>query len=290
MMVSMEVRKIMEKLVITVAPTGSVPTRRQTPHVPITPEEIVACAVRCEAAGASVIHVHVRNLADETASTDFGLFKEACDALRSETSLIVQISTGGRAGMAYEQRCERLRLRPEMASLTTGSVNFPNSVYENSPDLIRRLARDMLELGVKPEVEVFDVSMIQNALDLVSAGLAVPPLHFDFVLGLRGALPATADNLVHLKRCIPSDATWSAAGIGPHQLPINMLTMVMGGHCRVGLEDNIYYRKGELASNEQLVERVVRLGRELGREIAAPSEARRILNLGEEHRGGIGIA
>ena len=185
----------MEKLVITVAPTGSVPTRRQTPHVPITPEEIVACGKRCEAAGASLIHVHARNPTDESPSTDYELFKETCDGLRSETDLIVQISTGGRAGMAYEQRCERLRLRPEMASLTTGSVNFPDSVYENSPELIRRLARDMLDLGIKPEVEVFDVSMIQNALDLVSAGLARAPLHFDFVLGLKGSLPATVENL-----------------------------------------------------------------------------------------------
>lgn len=275
----------MEKLVITVAPTGSVPTRRQTPHVPITPEEIVACGKRCEAAGASLIHVHARNPTDESPSTDYELFKETCDGLRSETDLIVQISTGGRAGMAYEQRCERLRLRPEMASLTTGSVNFPDSVYENSPELIRRLARDMLDLGIKPEVEVFDVSMIQNALDLVSAGLARAPLHFDFVLGLKGSLPATVENLVHLKRCIPTDATWSVAGIGAHQLAMNMLALVMGGHSRVGLEDNIYYRRGELASNEQLVERIVRLARELGREVADPDEARRILHLKNTSRG-----
>ena len=272
----------MEKLVITVAPTGSLPTRRQTPHVPITPEEIIACGVRCEAAGAAVIHVHVRNLADETPSGDFNLFKEVCDGLRSETGLIVQISTGGRAGMAYEQRCERLRLRPEMASLTTGSVNFPTSVYENSPELIRWLARDMCELGVKPEMEIFDISMIQNALDLVPAGLAEAPLHFDFVMGLKGAIPATVENLVHLKRCLPADASWSVAGIGPHQLPMNMMALAMGGHCRVGLEDNIYYRKGELASNEQLVERVVRLSRELGREVAPAAEARRILHLKRE--------
>jgi len=280
----------MQKLIITVAPTGSLPTRRQTPHVPITPEEIVACGKRCEAAGASLIHVHVRNAADESPSTDYGLFRETCDGLRSETDLIVQISTGGRAGMAYEQRCERLRLRPEMASLTTGSVNFPNSVYENSPELIRRLARDMRDFGIKPEMEVFDVSMIQNALELVKDGLATAPLHFDFVLGLKGALPATVENLVHLRRCIPADATWSVAGIGVHQLPMNMMALVMGGHCRVGLEDNIYYRRGELASNERLVERIVRLAREAGREVAEPAEARRILQLTGKHLDGTGIA
>ncbi|MDX2455341.1 3-keto-5-aminohexanoate cleavage protein, partial [Desulfosarcina sp.] len=132
----------MEKLIITVAPTGSLPRKKDNPHVPITPEEIVACGVRCEAAGASIIHVHVRNLEDESPSTDYGLFKEACEGLRSKTRLIVQISTGGRAGVAYEQRSNRLHLKPEMASLTTGSVNFPDSVYENSPQLIEALARD----------------------------------------------------------------------------------------------------------------------------------------------------
>jgi len=269
----------MEKLIITVAPTGSLPKKKDNPHVPITPEEIVACGVRCEAAGAAIIHVHARNLEDESPSTDYGLFKEACDGLRSETRLIVQISTGGRAGMGYEQRSQRLRLKPEMASLTTGSVNFPASVYENSPQLIEALARDMHELGIKPEMEIFDVSMVQNAVNLAAAGIAQAPLHFDFVMGLRGAIPATVENLIHLKNVLPSGATWTAAGIGPHQLPMNAMSIVMGGHCRVGLEDNIFYRKGELASNERLVERVVRLSAELGREIASPDDARRILHL-----------
>ncbi len=269
----------MEKLIITVAPTGSLPQKRHNPHVPITPEEIVRCGVRCELAGAAIIHVHVRNPDDETPSTDYGLFKEACDGLQSETRLIVQISTGGRAGMAYEQRCERLQLKPEMASLTTGSVNFPNSVYENSPELIARLARDMHQQGIKPEMEIFDVSMIRNALDLVDAGLAEPPLHMDFVMGLKGAIPATVDNLVHLKNCLPAGTTWSVAGIGHQQLPMNTMAIVMGGHCRVGLEDNLFYRKGEPANNEQLVERMVRLAGELGRTVATPDEARRILHL-----------
>lgn len=269
----------MEKLIITVAPTGSLPRKKDNPHVPITPEEIVACGVRCEAAGASIIHVHVRNLEDESPSTDYGLFKEACDGLQSKTRLIVQISTGGRAGMAYEQRSNRLHLKPEMASLTTGSVNFPDSVYENSPQLIEALARDMHELGIKPEMEIFDVSMVQNAVNLSAAGIAEVPLHFDFVMGLRGAIPATVENLVHLKSSIPAGATWTVAGIGPHQLPMNAMAIVMGGHCRVGLEDNVYYRKGELASNERLVERVVRLSSELGRQIASPDDARQILQL-----------
>lgn len=269
----------MEKLIITVAPTGSVPTKKMNPNVPITPEEIVAAGVRCEAAGAALFHIHARNPQDESPSPDFTLFSEIYAGLQSETNLILQISTGGRAAMGYEQRSERLRLKPEMASLTTGSVNFPNAVYENSPALIEGLARDMQTYGVKPEMEIFDVSMISNAVALAAKGLAAPPLHFDFVMGLGGAIPATVENLVHLKNTIPAGATWTTTGIGAAQLPMNTYAILMGGHVRVGLEDCIYYRRGELATNEGLVERIVLLSRELGREIATPDEARRILGL-----------
>ena len=269
----------MDKLIITVAPTGSIPTKKMTPHVPITPAEIIEAGIRCEAAGAAVFHIHARNLKDESASSDFSLFEEIYTGLKQKTNLILQISTGGRAGANYEERNARLTLRPEMASLTTGSVNFPNRVYANSPDLIASLAKDMVRYGVKPEMEIFDVSMISNAVDLVGRGLATPPLHFDFVLGLKGAIPATIENLTHLRSCIPSDATWTAAGVGRAQLPMNIHAILMGGHARVGLEDNIYYARGELATNERLVKRIVRLSRELGREPATPDEAREILQL-----------
>jgi len=270
---------MMQKLIITVAPTGSLPTKEMTPHVPITPAEIIEEGIRCEAAGASVFHIHARNPVDASPSTDIALFEKIHTGLKERTRLILQISTGGRAGAAYEQRCDRLRLKPEMASLTTGSVNFPNSVYENSPGLIEALARDMLRLGIKPEMEIFDVSMIGNALDLVKKKLALEPLHFDFVLGLRGAIPASIENLVHLKNSIPPDATWSVAGIGRAQLPMNIHAILMGGHVRVGLEDNIHYRRGELATNAKLVERIVRLAETVGREIAGTDEARQILSL-----------
>jgi 3-keto-5-aminohexanoate cleavage enzyme len=270
---------IMEKLIITVATTGSLPKKKNNPHVPITPTEIIETGVRCEAAGASIIHVHARNLKDESPSTDYHLFEEVYNGLKSETDLIIQISTGGRAGMAYEQRCERLKLKPEMASLTTGSVNFPNSVYTNSPELIEKLAADMQKYGVKPEMEIFDVSMINNALALVEKKLAAPPLHFDFVMGLRGAIPATVENLVHLKNSIPPDSTWTTTGIGAAQLVMNTHAILMGGHTRVGLEDCIYYRRGELATNERMVERIVRLSKEFGREVATPDEAKEILHL-----------
>jgi 3-keto-5-aminohexanoate cleavage enzyme len=269
----------MQKLIITVATTGSLPKKKNNPDVPITPSEIIETGVRCEAAGASIIHVHVRSLDDESPSTDYTLFEEVYDGLKSQTNLIIQISTGGRAGMAYEQRCERLKLKPEMASLTTGSVNFPDSVYENSPELIDKLAADMRKYGVKPEMEIFDTSMINNALALVEKDLAAPPLHFDFVMGLKGAIPATVENLVHLKNSIPPKSTWTTTGIGPAQLVMNTHAILMGGHTRVGLEDCIYYRRGELATNERMVERIVRLSGEFGREVATPDEAREILHL-----------
>lgn len=269
----------MEKLIITVAPTGSLPTKKMTPHVPITPREIIETGLRCEAAGASVFHIHARNSLDESASTEYSVFEEIHEGLRKQSNLILQISTGGRAGMAYESRCERLGLRPEMASLTTGSVNFADSVYANSPELIAALARDMRRNTIKPEMEIFDVGMIANAVRLVEEGLVEPPLHFDFVLGMKGALPATVDHLVHLKNSIPPDSTWSVAAIGRAQLPMGVHAILMGGHVRVGLEDNLYYRKGQLATNEELVARMVRLGREFGREIATPDEARDILHL-----------
>jgi len=269
----------MEKLIITAAVTGSLPTKKKTPHVPIHPAEIVEAGVRCEQAGAAVIHVHARNPQDESPSTDVRIFKQIHEGLKERTNLIVQISTGGRAGMAYEQRSDRLALQPEMASLTTGSVNFPDSVYANSPELIENLARDMRSYGIKPEMEIFDVGMIANAVALAEKGLAVPPLHFDFVMGLKGAIPATIENLVHLKNSIPAGATWTVAGIGAAQLAMNTHAILMGGHVRIGLEDNIYFRKGVLAPNERFVERMVKLAAEFGRLVATPDEARRIMAL-----------
>ena len=269
----------MEKLIITVAPTGSVPKKQNNPHVPVTPKEIIEAGVRCESAGASVLHIHARNPVDESPSPEYSIFEETFLGLKEKTNLILQISTGGRAGQAYEKRCDRLKLRPEMASLTTGSVNFPDSVYENSPGLIEALAGDMIRYGIKPEMEIFDLSMIANALDLVPKGLAVPPLHFDFVMGLKGAMPASIENLVHLRNSIPRDATWTVAAMGAAQLVMGIHAILMGGHVRVGLEDNIYYRKGELATNERLIERIVKLAGEIGREVATPGEARKILHL-----------
>jgi 3-keto-5-aminohexanoate cleavage enzyme len=166
-----------------------------------------------------------------------------------------------------------------MASLTTGSVNFRNSAYVNPPDLIEALAKEMHRLTIKPEMEIFDLSMINNAVVLADRSLADSPLHFNFVMGLQGAMPAKIEHLVHLSSGLPAESTWTVSGIGAAQLKMNLHAVLMGGHVRVGLEDNIYYKKGELATNERLVERIVRLSKELGREVATPDEARKILSL-----------
>lgn len=182
--------------------------------------------------------------------------------------------------MTSEERLDPVQLSPEMATLTTGTVNFGREVFMNPPRDLEIFAEKMKQFGVAPEFEIFDVGMVENALNLVKKGWVEGHLHFDFVMGVPGAIPATAKNLLHLIDQIPKEATWTVAGIGRHQLPMNTLAITLGGHVRVGFEDNIYYRRGELAtSNAQLVERVVRIARELNREIASPAEARKILQL-----------
>ncbi len=271
----------MEKLIITIAPTGSIPRKDKTPHVPVTVPEIVEDALRCEDQGAAIMHIHVRD-EDENPSDDPELFTEVVDRLRVRSNLILQVSTGGRAGTDLDSRLKRLAVKPEMASLTTGSVNFPNSAYINPPDLVDALAGEMSRLGVKPEMEIFDTSMINNAFMVRDKGLAETPLHFNFVLGLRGALPATIENLVFLRGLIPSDSTWTVSGIAAAQLSLGVHAVLMGGHWRVGLEDNIYLRRGELATNGGLVRRAVDISRQLGREAATPDEARQILGLSKK--------
>jgi len=268
----------MEKLIVTVAPTGSVPKKKNNPHVPVTPKEIIECALRCEDAGAALVHIHVRDK-DENPSPDPVLIAEVVDALRDRSRLIIQVSTGGRAGTDLEGRIKRIQMRPEMASLNTGSVNFSTWSYVNPPDETEALAREMKRLGVKPEIECFDVSFVQNGIDLRDKEAIEEPLHFNFVMGVRGAMPASIDLLLHLRSSLPAGSTWTVSGVAAAQLPMCTHAILMGGHSRVGLEDNIYYKRGERATNEQLVERMVRLSRELGREVATPDEARAILNL-----------
>jgi len=268
----------MEKLIITLAPTGSIPKTKDNPHVPVTPGQIVECALKCEDEGAAIIHIHARDK-EENASDEPEFFQQVVDRLEGRTNLIINISTGGRAGVGLESRTKRLEAGCEMASLTTGSVNFPRSAYVNPPDLVDGLAQRMKELGIKPEMEVFDLSMINNAISLLDRDLADAPLHFNFVMGLKGAMPARIEHLVHLTGFLPEKSTWLVSGVGAAQLSMSIHAVLMGGHVRIGLEDNIYYRKGELATNEMLVRRIAALSQELGREVATPDEARKILGL-----------
>lgn len=268
--------------IITVAITGSVPTKKDNPAVPITvPEQIESTHAAYEA-GAALVHVHVRN-DDGSTSSDPEKFGRFLEGLRKHCpDMIVQFSTGGRSGMGKE-RGGMLPLKPEMASLTTGSVNFAKIIYENHPTLIRDLAASMLEHDIKPEIEIFDLAMLYNAAALVADGLLEAPVHVQFVLGIPGALPADRQvlefELAQLDRVLPG-ATWTAAGVGRHQLEVNEWALELGGHCRTGLEDNLRFDKTRLAaSNAELVARVASLAARYGRTVATPQEARRILGL-----------
>ncbi|MGE5592205.1 MAG: 3-keto-5-aminohexanoate cleavage protein [Betaproteobacteria bacterium] len=269
----------MDKLIITAALTGAETTREDNPNLPLTPEEIARAAAEAREAGASIIHLHVRD-GEGKPTQDVGVFRETITLIRERCDCIVQISTGGAVGTPPEERLRPLDLVPEMATLTCGTVNFGDGVFENPPALIEAFAVRMAELGIKPELEVFDVGMVSNAVRLAKRGLVKEPLYFDFVMGVPGGIPGTADNLVHLARQIPAGAMWQVAGVGKAELPLAVLAVVMGGHVRVGFEDNVYYTRGVLAqSNAQLVARVARIAREVGREIATPAETRKMLGI-----------
>lgn len=268
--------------IISVAITGSVPRKGDNPGLPVTvPEQIESTHAAYEA-GAALVHVHVRN-DDETSSSDpdkFAAFQEG--VRRHCPDMIVQFSTGGR-GRAMEERGSMLSLLPDMASLATGSVNFPTIVYENPPAFVRALAARMRDLGIKPEIEVFDLAMLYNAADLVTDGVILPPPHVQFVFGVKHALPARRDILefevAKLRELLPG-ATWTAAGIGRHQFEVAQWALELGGNCRTGLEDNIRMDRDTLApSNAALVARVAEMAAAAGRFVATAQEARSILSL-----------
>jgi 3-keto-5-aminohexanoate cleavage enzyme len=268
--------------VIAVAITGSVPRKSDNPAVPISISEQIESTHEAFEAGASLVHVHARN-EDETTSSDPEKFAAFQDGIRRVCpDIIVQFSTGGR-GRALEARGAMLHLRPDMASLATGSVNFPTIVYENPPDFVRSLAGRMRDLGVRPEIEVFDLAMLTNAADLLAEGLIAPKPHVQFVLGVRHALPARRDILefevAKLRELLPG-ATFTAAGIGRHQMEVARWSLALGGHVRTGLEDNIRLDRATLApSNAALVRLSAELCALHGRPVATPAEARRILGL-----------
>jgi 3-keto-5-aminohexanoate cleavage enzyme len=270
---------LMAKLIITAAMIGAEVTREHNPNLPVTPSEIAEAAYDCYNAGASIVHLHVRE-DDQTPTQSGERFKETIERIKGKCNIIIQVSTGGAVGMTAEERLQPVYLKPEMATLSTGSVNFGDDVFLNPPAYLEEFARAMQENGVRPEIEVFDVGMINNALQLVKKGLLEEPLHFDFVMGVPGGIPGSLKNLLHLSESIPSGSTWTVAGMGRFELPLGTAAIIMGGHVRVGFEDNIYYDKGVLAqSNAQLVERIVRVADIHSRPVATPDEARTILRL-----------
>ena len=269
----------MQKLIITAALTGAEVTREQQPALPVTPEEIAIAAEECAKAGAAMVHVHAR-LPDGTPTQDKAVYRQIIDAVRARCNVIVQVSTGGAVGMSPQERLAPVTLKPEMATLSMGSVNFGGDVFVNHPAEMEVFAAAMREHGVKPELEIFDSGMLTTAIRWLKKGLINGPAHFDLVLGIPGGMAGTPEALMYLKSQLPADASWTVAGIGAAQLPLGTLAIVLGGHVRVGFEDNVYYRKGELASsNAQLVARMARISRELGRELATPDEARQMLGL-----------
>lgn len=268
--------------IITIAITGAVPRKKDTPAVPVTPSEQIESTHEAYEAGASVAHIHVRN-PDETPSSDPKLFAQVGEGIVKHCpGMIIQFSTGGR-GRQQNERGAMLVLRPDMASLATGSVNFSTQIYENPPQLVEDLARSMFANNVKPEIEVFDAAMLYNAKVMVDRGLLKRPCQVQFVMGIPNALPARRkllDFLVSELKEIMPDATWSAAGLARHQLEVNRWCLEMGGHLRTGLEDNIKFDKDRLAkSNAELVARLAGICGEYGRHAASCSEARRILGL-----------
>lgn len=271
----------MEKLIITAAICGAEVTKEQNKNVPYTICELAEEAKRAYDAGASIIHLHVRE-DDGTPTQSLERFRAAITAIKEKCpEAIIEPSTGGAVGMSDDERLSPVFLRPELASLDCGTCNFGKSdIFVNTEETIRYFAKKMNELEVKPEIEVFDKGMIDTAVLLYREKLLKPHLHFNFVMGVRGAIGAALRDLAFLEASIPEGSTYTVTGIGRNQFTMAAMAIASGGHVRVGFEDNIYLKKGVLArSNGEMVEKVVNIAREIGREIASPKEAREILHI-----------
>ena len=270
------------KVILTVAPTGAWPSKKDTPYIPLQPKEIADDVYACWQAGASIAHIHVRD-DDDKSSMDFDKFTETVELIRAtDCDIVLNLTTSGQLGLEDEDRMRHIKsLKPALASYDCGSMNWAHStVFENSPRFLEKLGLAMQENEIKPEIEIFDAGMVYNALYYLKKGILKAPLHFQFVLGVPGGMTATVENLMFLKTLIPADSTWGALGIGRGHLPIMYTTLALGGHVRVGMEDNIYYSKGVLAnSNVEFVERTKRIAAEIDKEIATPDEARAILGI-----------
>ncbi|HEY3817013.1 MAG TPA: 3-keto-5-aminohexanoate cleavage protein [Polyangiaceae bacterium] len=268
-----------EELILTAAIVGAELTRAQTPHLPITPQEVADEAARCREAGAAVIHLHVRT-ADGSNTQSSARFAEVIDAIRKKCDCIIQPTTGGAVGMSIDERSGPLACKPEMATLNCGTINFGDDVFVNSRPDIRQLAAKLRAAGAMPELECYEVGHVEEALSLAAEGVLAKPLHFQFVLGVKGAIPAREDVVLYLRSLVPADATWGVAATGRFQQPMTELAMRLGGHARVGLEDNIYLSKGVLSEGSApLVSRAAAYARGIGRTPVDPHRARQLLGL-----------
>jgi len=273
----------MEKLIITAAICGAEVTKDQNPNIPYTVREIGIEAEKAFLAGASIIHLHVRDDSGQP-TQNIDRFKVSIDEIKNRCpNVIIQPSTGGAIGMSNEERIQPIYLKPppEMATLDCGTMNFgADDVFVNTEKTIIYFAEEMNALRIKPELECFDKAMVDTALKLHDKGYIKDPMHFNFVLGVNGGINASPRDLLFLVNSIPNNATYTVCAIGKHEFPMITLSIALGGHARVGLEDNIFLSKGVLAkSNAELVEKTVKISKELGRDIASPYEARKILGL-----------
>jgi 3-keto-5-aminohexanoate cleavage enzyme len=277
----------MKTVIITAALTGAVTSKELNPNVPLTPKEIADDAYECWKAGAAIVHLHMRD-ENGNGTMDKERFKETCDLIRRRCDVVMNLTTSGEIPNPSDEKrmAHLIELEPEMASYDSGSFNWmPSQIFTNSPQFLEKLGSVMLEHNIKPEIEVFDSGMLHAALYYMRRGVLKTPAHFQFVLGVLGAATGRVEDLVFLKSMLPTDATWSAFGVGKDHLPILYATIALGGHIRVGLEDNIYYAEGRIATNVELVSRATRLIREANMEVATPGDARAILGLKGHSQG-----
>jgi 3-keto-5-aminohexanoate cleavage enzyme len=271
------------KIIITVAVTGSRPTKEMNPSVPYSPQEIIEAAVESHKAGAAIAHIHVRD--EKTGRPEFKteLFKQVLDGIRERCDMIVNLTTSAlflKGPDIISQRLQPVYLKPDICSFDLGSMNFVDRPFVNPPEWAEAATKCMRENGVKPEIEVFDVGHIYQANDLVKRSLIDAPPYFQLCMGVRWGMVGTPENLLFMKSKLPSDALWSVLGVGPAQLPMITMGILLGGNIRVGFEDNIYLKKGVLAKNNaEFVEKTADLAERLGRSVATADEARHILGM-----------
>ena len=274
-----------DKLIISAAVCGSAPTKEQNPNVPYTPEDIAEQALGAWRAGAAIAHIHVRDPQTGAPDSRVELFAEVVERIRAESDLLINLTTSGFNIVgpdADERRLDPLSLHPDLCSLDVGSLNFRDRVFINTVEWVDRAAQRMRAAGTKPEIEVFDLGHLRQANDLIERGLVADPPWIQLCLGIRWGIEGTLRALVDMSDRLPAGAQWSVLAPGPLQLPITTHALLMGGHVRVGFEDNVYLSRGVKAdSNAQFVERTVRLARELQREVATCDEARALLGLSD---------